>query len=93
MACSRTAARSPPNTRRSVWVAPARLQAKQTVPTGLPGTAPPGPAMPVVDSATWPALLASAPCAIAAATSSLTAPNCAISAAGTPSIADFDAFE
>jgi hypothetical protein len=70
-----------------------RDQPKQTVPTGLPGTAPVGPAMPVVDTATSALLLASAPSAIAPATSSLTEPNCAISAAGTSSMSVLEAFE
>jgi hypothetical protein len=81
------------NTCRSVWVAPPRLQAKHTVPTGLPGTAPVGPAMPVVDSATWALLLANAPSAMAAATSTLTAPTWAIRAAGTSSNAVLEALE
>ena len=70
-----------------------RAQPKQTVPTGLPGTAPVGPAMPVVETATSAVLLPSAPSAMRPATSSLTEPNCAISAAGTSSNSVLEALE
>ena len=45
-----------------------------TSPTGLPGVAPPGPAMPVQLTATSAPLARSAPSAIRRATASLTAP-------------------
>ena len=49
--------------------------------------------MPVTATARSARECASAPSAIACATSALTAPCAAISAAGTPSISDFAAFE
>jgi hypothetical protein len=79
--CVRTDARSPskrcvaafthgalPGSRRMA-------HAKQTVPTGLSGVPPSGPAMPVTATATCAALCDSAPIAIARATGSLTAPK------------------
>ena len=44
------------------------------LPTGLPGTAPPGPAIPVIATATLARERRSAPRAISRATGSLTAP-------------------
>ena len=56
-------------------------------------TAPPGPAMPVVDRETCASEFASAPSAIAAAISSLTAPCCAMSEAEMSNISVFDELE
>ncbi|KOF52270.1 hypothetical protein AD428_21305 [Achromobacter sp. DMS1] len=53
-----------------------RANPKHTMPTGLPGVAPPGPAMPVVDTARCaPGEASSTPLAISSATGSLTAPK------------------
>ena len=64
-------------TARLLMPSPLRMaKPKQTMPTGLPGVAPPGPAMPVVDTATCAAGAASStPVAISSATGSLTAPK------------------
>ena len=62
-------------------------------PDGLAGRSTPGPAMPVTDTARSTGACARAPSAIAAATSPLTAPWAAISAAGTPSISVLASFE
>src|SRR5690606_26100510 len=59
---------------------------KQTVPTGLSGVPPAGPAMPVTATESPVPIRAQAPAAMAAATSSLTAPWRPIRAASTPSI-------
>ena len=58
------------------WISrpPRAAAAKCTSPTGLPGVAPPGPAMPVIATARSASECASAPCAIASAVSRLTAP-------------------
>ena len=56
-----------------------------TRPTGLVGVAPPGPAIPVVAIERLTPARASAPSAIASATSLLTAPTRSSSAAETPS--------
>ena len=50
-------------------------RAKTTVPTGFDGVPPPGPAMPVIATATSASDAASAPRAIAQAVATLTAPN------------------
>jgi hypothetical protein len=55
--------------------AAARGPAEPTRPTGFPGTAPVGPAMPVIEIAMSLGLFFSAPSAISRATSSLTAPK------------------
>jgi hypothetical protein len=68
-----------------------RASASHTVPTGLPGTAPPGPAMPVTATARCTGARFSAPSAIASATGSLTAPCARSSASGTPSSSDLAA--
>jgi hypothetical protein len=60
-------------------------QASHTVPTGLPGTAPPGPGDAGDGHRQLHRRARSAPSAIARATGSLTAPCARISAAGTPS--------
>ena len=57
----------------------------QTSPTGFSALPPPGPAMPVTETARSTGERPSAPAAIAAATSRLTAPCWAMSAIGTPS--------
>jgi hypothetical protein len=72
-------------------VASAAASASHTVPTGLPGTAPPGPAMPVTATARCTGARVSAPSAIARATGSLTAPWVRSSASGTPSSSDLAA--
>ena len=82
-ACSSVASAAPP--RAAV--------ASHTVPTGLSGVPPPGPAMPVTATAKLAGERASAPSAIARATSALTAPCAAISAAATPSSSVLAAFE
>ena len=64
--CARTAARSPRSCSNSARAgSPRCAMASQTVPTGFPGVAPPGPAMPVTATATWRSEWASAPSAIA----------------------------
>jgi hypothetical protein len=55
--------------------------------------APPGPAMPVIETARSTGAWARAPSAIASATSGLTAPCARIICAGTPSSSIFAAFE
>ncbi len=72
---------------------PRRAIASQTVPTGLPGVAPPGPAMPVTATDHVASECASAPSAIAPATSALTAPWAAIRPGSMPSICVLAAFE
>jgi len=67
--------------------------AKCTRPTGLPGVAPPGPAMPVMDTARSTSAVSSAPTAIAIAVSLLTAPNASSVEALTPSIARLASLE
>jgi hypothetical protein len=91
---ARTSALSPAKTRARwrVWP-PRRAAAICTRPTGLPGVAPPGPAMPVQERAISAPLCASAPSAISRATGSLTAPTAASTASGTPNCAVFIALE
>src|SRR5947207_4276402 len=67
--------------------------AKCTRPTGLPGVAPPGPAMPVMATARSTPAFSKAPIAIAVAVSLLTAPNVASVVALTPSIARLASLE
>src|SRR6185312_17342632 len=70
VAASRTAARSPAKICRSVTIAPPRRPLpNQTRPTGLAGVPPPGPATPVIATESSTGACASAPAAIAAATS------------------------
>ena len=64
-----------------------------TVPTGLPGSAPPGPAMPVADTATSQPSAARAPSAMAHAVSSLTAPIKASVSRPTPNTSRFTSEE
>ncbi len=86
-----TCARSPANRCSAVRHPPLRVaQPNQTSPTGLAALPPPGPAIPVTAIATSAALWLSAPLAIAAATSELTAPQRWISCDGTPSRRAFD---
>jgi len=61
--------------------------AKCTRPTGFPGVAPPGPAMPVMATARSTSAFSSAPIAIAVAVSRLTAPKVSSVETVTPSIA------
>ena len=74
----RTSARPISPKRRSRWIRrPLRAAAaKCTSPTGFSAVPPPGPAMPVIDTARSTGECASAPCAIASAVSRLTAPYC-----------------
>ena len=65
---------------------------KHTVPTGLPGTAPPGPAIPVMDTESCAPECSRAPQAISRAVSQLTAPNAASVSAFTPSISSLARF-
>src|ERR1700730_9579410 len=67
--------------------------AKCTRPTGLPGVAPPGPAIPVMETARSTPAFSSAPIAIAVAVSLLTAPNAESVVALTPSIARLASLE
>src|SRR6201996_8977445 len=92
---SRTAVRPIAPKRHSRWVMrPSRAAtAKCTSPTGLPGTAPPGPAMPVIATARSTSARSSAPTAIWIAVSLLTAPKVASVSASTPSIARLASFE
>src|SRR5882724_2845275 len=90
----RTASRSPAKRLRSAvtWILDPRLtaQANHTVPTGLPGTAPSGPAIPVTATATCAPERRRAPRAIARATASLTAPWAFNTDIGTPRRRTFD---
>ncbi len=63
---------------------PRRPRPIHTVPTGLPGSAPPGPAMPVTDTATSASSSRRAPWAMARAVSALTAPCRSSVSRGTP---------
>ena len=75
VARSRERARRRPSTR------PSSATPNQTVPTGFAALPPPGPAMPVTETASVDARAArAAPSAMARATGSLTAPCSAISA-------------
>ena len=91
---SRTAARSPLALSSVASASPPRAAvAIQTVPTGLAGVPPSGPAMPVTATAKPAGERASTPSAIARATSALTAPWRAMSAGATPSSSILAAFE
>ena len=61
-------------------------QANQTVPTGLPGDPPPGPAMPLTATDNCARLRANAPCAISVTVARLTAPCRSRVVAETPNI-------
>ena len=82
---SRTAARSPGTRRvRSISASPDRRATQmQTVPTGLSGVPPPGPAIPVMPIPRDAPNREAAPAASAAATSADTAPYRAMSDGGT----------
>src|SRR3954469_20838585 len=67
--------------------------AKCTRPTGLPGVAPPGPAMPVMETGRSTPAFSSAPIAIAGAVSLLTAPKLSSVVALTPSTARLASLE
>ncbi len=83
---SRTSERLPGSRRVRVSVRPsASRTVKQTVPTGLSGVPPPGPAIPVIATAVSAPKRCRAPAAIASATGSDTAPCASMSAASTPS--------
>jgi hypothetical protein len=71
----------------------APCQAEEHEATGFVGVAPPGPAMPVTETAKSTGARASAPRAIAAAVSALMAPCAAIVSGGTPSSSDLASFE
>jgi SHS family lactate transporter-like MFS transporter len=66
-------------------VVPGPHTAKQTVPTGLSGEPPSGPAMPVIATATADPHTRFAPSAISRAVGSLTAPKSAMVSGLTPS--------
>src|SRR6185436_871897 len=93
----RTASRSPSNWIRCPWHSSRSgslcASANHTVPTGLPGTAPPGPAMPLTAMAILAPVRPSAPSAMARTTASLTAPSVSMSFSGTPRSRVLAAFE
>ena len=70
-----------------------RATAKITVPTGLLGLPPSGPATPVIATATSALLRLSAPFAIAQATAIETAPKVSMRSGETPSISCLASFE
>src|SRR5215475_8346558 len=74
----RTRSRSPANSFVEVRVVPGPQTAKQTVPTGLSGAPPSGPATPVIATATDEPQTRLAPSAISRAVGSLTAPKSAL---------------
>src|SRR3981081_920616 len=83
-----------PNRHSRCRILPSRAAtAKCTSPTGLPGVAPPGPAMPVMETARSTPAFSSAPIAIAVAVSLLTAPKVASVVALPPSIARLASLE
>src|SRR5258708_2811051 len=92
---SRTALRPiAPKRHSRCTILPSRAAtAKCTRPTGLPGVAPPGPAMPVMATARSTSARSSAPIAIAVAVSLLTAPKVASVVVLTPSIARLASLE
>src|SRR5262249_54033854 len=93
-ACCRTAERSPSKTRCSARLGPLRLaRPKITRPTGWAALPPPGRAMPVTEIARSTGARATAPSAIAAVVSLLTAPWASIVWRGTPSSSDLASFE
>lgn len=93
--CSRTLLRPTAPKRHSLCaIRPSRAAtARCTNPTGFPGVAPPGPAMPVIETARSTSACSSAPNAIAVAVSLLTAPNVSSVEVLTPSIACLAALE
>src|SRR6516162_3743715 len=93
-AACRTDERSPSKTRCSVRLGPLRrANPKMTSPTGLAALPPPGPARPVTEIARSTGARATAPWAIAAVVSLLTAPCAAMVSGGTPSSSDFASLE
>src|SRR5438132_11656605 len=80
----RTRSRSPAKSLVDVRVVPGPQTAKQTVPTGLSGAPPSGPAMPVMDTASVDPQSFFAPSAISRAHGSLTAPKSASVSGLTP---------
>jgi nicotinamide-nucleotide amidase len=94
VAAARTAARpGAPNSTVSVRVgSPRQARPKQTRPSGL-NSEPPGPAMPVTETAICTGAWARAPSAISRATSSETAPNRSSASAETPSSSRLAALE
>ena len=80
----RTRSRPPANSLVEVRVVPGPQTAKQTVPTGLSGAPPSGPATPVIATATDEPQTRLAPSAISRAVGSLTAPKSAIVSGLTP---------
>ena len=90
---SRTAARSPSNFRVSLLSRPSTWNPNHTVPTGLSGVPPVGPATPVTATLTCARECRTAPNAIARATTSLTAPCAATRSGSTPSASAFASLE
>ena len=69
------------------------FQAIQTVPTGLSGEPPPGPAIQLMATPRSARLSATAPSTISVTTSSLTAPNLLSESFDTPKILCLEIFE
>src|SRR5690606_25772688 len=90
---SRTSSLSPRKRRRRASTASSMAIPIQTVPTGFSADPPPGPAIPVTETATSAPSARLAPTAISLAVSSLTAPCAASVDSRTPSSACFDSFE
>jgi len=73
--------------------APRSARAKTTVPTGFFSLPPPGPAIPVIATATSAALFVSAPCAMLQATAIETAPKVSSTSWLTFRMSSFASFE
>ena len=86
-------ARTDPNTRQWECTPSGVATAIQTVPTGLPGVPPVGPAMPVVEMPYVAPVARRTPSAICSATLRLTAPYRFRLSGSTPSSAVFTSFE
>ena len=80
-----TSSRSPKKRNRRDRLSPAVATATATVPTGLAGVPPSGPAMPVMPTPMSASAIARMPSAMARATGSLTAPWASSRAGGTRS--------
>src|SRR5215470_8461774 len=89
VACHFTAARSPENWNRRAVASPSSRRPTKTVPTGLTGVPPSGPAMPVTASAQDAPARVATPRAIASAHCPLTAPWARRSDPGTASSSSF----
>ena len=86
-------ARTDPNTMQRECTPSGVATAIQTVPTGLPGVPPVGPAMPVVEMPYVAPVARRTPSAICSATLRLTAPYRFRLSGSTPSSAVFTSFE